>query len=73
MLVAYTNLKGTNDSIIKTNHGKNEYYSITKTKTIPVNILTREQKFNVWTGRLFWVALLTFSVFKIRNKILGIV
>lgn len=71
MLVAYNNLKGSTDSIIKTAKGKKEYFEIRKTKTITINILTKEQLFNLWTGRLFWVALAVWVVFKIRKNLLA--
>lgn len=72
MLVAYSNLKGSVDSISnsKKSSTENKYFNITK--TITVNKLTKEQNFNVWTGRLFWLALFVYSVVKIRSKIITI-
>lgn len=71
LLVAYNNLKGSTDSIVKSKKGSDHYFNITKTETIPVNILTREQKFNIWTGRLFWIILFIYGLFKLRKKILA--
>lgn len=68
MLVAYSNLKGSTDSIIKNKKGKDEYFEIKKTNTITVNVLTKEQKFNLWTGRIFWIGFLAWGIIKLRNK-----
>ena len=69
IIVAFNNLKGSTDSIIKNKKSNKEYFEITKTKTLIVNILTKEQLINLWIGRLFWVAFLVWGVLKIRNKI----
>lgn len=57
-IVAYmkAQLSQKKDSIFEKVVYKDKF--IYKTKEVPVNILTKEQKFNVWTGRSFWILLL---------------
>lgn len=69
-----TKMAKTIDSLSKQKHFVNQYFDIRKTKTITIttNVLNKEQKINLWTGRLFWVAFLVWGAFKIRSKVLGI-
>lgn len=70
LLVAYSKLEATvnhrKDSIV------NKYYAVKtirkETHTVPADF-TKEQSFNLWTGRFFWIGLLVYGGYRIRNKI----
>lgn len=69
LLTLYGKLQSSYDSIVKTSSSKKKIYYITKTITITktTNELTKEQKFNVWVGRCFWLLLLIFIIYKIKK------
>ncbi|WNM19285.1 hypothetical protein [Flavobacterium capsici] len=69
-LTAYSKLQEAYDSIV-ISKSKKDVSTKTTIETIkPVLIekpLTQEQKFNLWVGRLFWLFLLIFIIWKIKK------
>lgn len=62
-LTAYGKLQASFDSVTKQKKSFIRYITITKEKTITITKekqLSKEQKFNLWTGRIFWVLLFLF-------------
>ncbi len=72
MLVAYSNLKGSTDSIINSKKGSMDYRYIKIKTTEYRNVLTKEQKINVWTGRIFWLAFFVFILYKLRSRLINL-
>lgn len=63
LFTAYGKLQETKDSIVNSVSNRVENNNKTITKEIPVYIkqeLSKEQKINLWTGRIFWVLLVLF-------------
>jgi hypothetical protein len=50
---------------IKIEKGENKYFFVNRF----TNILTSEQKFHVWIGRLFWVLLAVLITWKLKSKL----
>ncbi|MFN4026430.1 MAG: hypothetical protein ACK4IZ_03190 [Flavobacterium sp.] len=70
ILRLYNKIKGSKDSTNLKFKIQKQYYNITKKKTITItkNELTQEQKFNVWVGRLFWLFLTIFIIYKLKVR-----
>lgn len=59
---ATTNKVATKDSISK------KHKNIEKTREVPIAIpLTKEQSFNLWTGRIFWILLFLYIIKKAKE------
>ncbi|MFN3753302.1 hypothetical protein [Flavobacterium sp.] len=74
-LFLYNKLKGSKDSIAINSKVNKQYYHVNHRKTITItkttNILTQEQMVNLWTGRIFWVGLLAFGIYRLRKIVIG--
>lgn len=70
ILRLYNKIKGSKDTSNLKFKIQKQYYNITKKKTITItkNELTQEQKFNVWVGRLFWLFLTIFIIYKLKVR-----
>jgi len=74
MLVAHANLKETvseyKDSISKISKFRSQLLEIPVPAPYPVPAdLSREQEWNIWTGRIFWILAIVYGVSKIRKII----
>lgn len=70
ILKLYNKIKGSKDSINYRIKVEKKYYKIKKTVTIRIttNKLTNEQTFNLWVGRIFWLLLAAFIIYKIKTR-----
>lgn len=70
VFTAYAKLQSSYDSIAKSVSNRVEKNDTKATKEIPVYIeipLTKEQKINLWTGRIFWFLLVLFLGWRISK------
>ncbi len=67
MLTMYANLAETVNQKSELKENNDHYFLKTTKIPVPANF-SKEQEFNIWVGRLFWVFLLIAIAFWIRKK-----
>lgn len=69
-LVAYGQIAETLESIKSSKSVQKEYYNINHTKPIIVEAqFTKEQTFNLWVGRIFWLGLIAFVIWRLKSAV----